>query len=105
MIDQSHNVTDPIESMLSSAEAIAAAYAKALIVDRAALHDAQESNDVMMAFQVLRAGYRTDVTPILAQARQSTGGAIDPIAAYRASGYREKKARERRELAPGTGIV
>jgi len=105
MIDQSHNVTDPIESMLSSAEAIAAAYAKALIVDRAALHDAQESNDVMMAFQVLRAGYRTDVTPILAQARQSTGGAIEPIAAYRASGYREKKARERRELAPGTGIV
>ncbi len=105
MIDQSHNVTDPIESMLSSAEAIAAAYAKALIVDRAALHDAQESNDVMMAFQVLRAGYRTDVSPILAQARKAAGGAIDPIASYRASGYRERKARERRELAPGTGIV
>jgi len=28
MIDQSHNVTDPIESMLSSAEAIVGAYAK-----------------------------------------------------------------------------
>src|SRR5215470_11094509 len=41
MIDQSHNVTDPIESMLSSAETIAAAYAKALVVDRAALRDAQ----------------------------------------------------------------
>jgi L-rhamnose isomerase / sugar isomerase len=105
MIDQSHNVTDPIESMLASAEAIVAAYAKALIVDRAALHDAQESNDVMMAFQVLRAGYRTDVSPILAQARKAAGGAIDPIAAYRSSGYRDRKARERRELAPGTGIV
>lgn len=105
MIDQSHNVTDPIESMLASAEAIAAAYAKALSVDRAALHDAQESNDVMMAFQALRAGYRTDVTPILAQARRVCGGAIDPIAAYRSSGYRESKARQRRELAPGTGIV
>ena len=105
MIDQSHNVTDPIESMLSSAEAIAAAYAKALIVDRAALHDAQESNDVMMAFQALRSAYRTDVSPILARARSTAGGAIDPIAAYRASGYREKKARERRALAPGTGIV
>jgi len=105
MIDQSHNVTDPIESMLSSAEAIAAAYAKALIVDRAALHDAQETNDVMAAFQALRAGYRTDVSPILAQARKSAGGAIDPIAAYRASGYRQRKARERKELAPGTGIV
>ena len=105
MIDQSHNVTDPIESMLASAEAIAAAYAKALIVDRAALHDAQESNDVMMAFQALRAGYRTDVSPILARARSASGGAIDPIACYRLSGYRAKKARERRELAPGTGIV
>ena len=29
MIDQSHNVTDPIESMLSSAEAIAGSFAKA----------------------------------------------------------------------------
>ena len=105
MIDQSHNVTDPIESMLASAEAIAAAYAKALIVDRAALHDAQESNDVMMAFQALRAAYRTDVSPILARARSSAGGAIEPIVAYRLSGYREKKARERRGLAPGTGIV
>jgi L-rhamnose isomerase / sugar isomerase len=105
MIDQSHNVTDPIESMLASAEAIAAAYAKALLVDRAALHDAQESNDVMMAFQALRQGYRTDVTPILARARSGAGGAIDPIGAYRTSGYREKKARERRALAPGTGIV
>jgi L-rhamnose isomerase/sugar isomerase len=105
MIDQSHNVTDPIESMLASAEAIAAAYAKALIVDRAALHDAQESNDVMMAFQALREGYRTDVSPILARARSAAGGAIDPIGAYRTSAYREKKARERRTLAPGTGIV
>jgi L-rhamnose isomerase / sugar isomerase len=105
MIDQSHNVTDPIESLLSSAEAIAAAYAKALMVDRAALHDAQESNDVMMAFQALRTAYRTDVSPILARARSIAGGAIDPIATYRASGYRQKKARERHALAPGAGIV
>jgi L-rhamnose isomerase/sugar isomerase len=106
MIDQSHNVTDPIESMLSSADAIASAYAKALIVNRAALHDAQESNDVMMAFQTLRQGYRTDVSPILAHARATAGGAIDPIAAYRSSEYREKKARERRAVATGAaGIV
>ena len=100
MIDQSHNVTHPIESMLSSADAITAAYAKALIVDRGALHDAQEANDVMMAFQALRAGYRTDVSPILARACSAAGGAIDPIAAYRATDYREKKARERRALEP-----
>ncbi|WP_204275036.1 hypothetical protein, partial [Stenotrophomonas maltophilia] len=41
MIDQSHNVTDPIESMISSAEAIAGAFAKASLVDRAALAAAQ----------------------------------------------------------------
>jgi L-rhamnose isomerase / sugar isomerase len=105
MIDQSHNVTDPIESMLSSAEAIAGAYAKALVVDRGALRDAQESNDVMMAFQALRQAYRTDVTPIVARARAAAGGAIDVLAAYRASGWRQEMAGQRKAMAPGTGIV
>jgi L-rhamnose isomerase/sugar isomerase len=105
MIDQSHNVTDPIESMLSSAEAIAGAYAKALIVDRGALRDAQESNDVMMAFQALRQAYRTDVSPIVARARVAAGGAVDVLAAYRTSGWRQEKAGQRKAVAPGTGIV
>ncbi len=105
MIDQSHNVTDPIESMLSSAEAIAAAYAKALLVDREQLHLAQQGNDTMMAFQALRRAYRTDVTPILAAARLEAGGAIDVLAAYRASGWRARKAQERRATGLGAGIV
>ncbi|MFO1465699.1 MAG: sugar isomerase, partial [Steroidobacteraceae bacterium] len=105
MIDQSHNVTDPIESMLSSAEAIAASFTKALLVDRAALRAAQEANDTMMAFQALRRAYNLDVSPILAKARVEAGGALDVLAAYRASGYRARKARERKTLGPGTGIV
>jgi L-rhamnose isomerase/sugar isomerase len=105
MIDQSHNVTDPIESMLSSAEAIAGAFAKAAIVDREALHAAQADNDVMMAFQALRRAYRTDVTPILAMARIEAGGAADPIALYRATGWRERKAQERKPVGLGAGIV
>jgi L-rhamnose isomerase/sugar isomerase len=105
LIDQSHNVTDPIESMLASAEAIVCAYAKALIVDREALLYAQESNDVMMAFQALRQAYRTDVTALVAQARVEAGGALDVLAAYRACGWREAQARWRQKLAPGTGIV
>ena len=105
MIDQSHNVTDPIESMLSSAEAIAGAFAKAALVDRSALHAAQESNDVMMAFQALRSAYRTDVTPIVAMARLEGGGAIEPLALYRDSGWRARKAQERRAVGPGAGIV
>jgi L-rhamnose isomerase / sugar isomerase len=105
LIDQSHNVTDPIESLLASAEAIVSAMAKALIVDREALLYAQESNDVMMAFQTLRQAYRTDVTPLIAQARVQAGGAIDVLGAFRASGWRKMQARHRQKLAPGTGIV
>jgi len=105
MIDQSHNVTDPIESLLSSAETIAGAFAKAVLVDRDALHAAQDSNDVMMAFQALRAAYRTDVSPIVAMARFEAGGAIMPISVYRDSEWRDRKAQERRPVGLGAGIV
>jgi L-rhamnose isomerase/sugar isomerase len=105
MIDQSHNVTDPIESMLSSAEAILSAYAKAVIVDRAALHAAQNDNDVMMAFQALRGAYKTDVSPIVAMARYESGGAIDMLNFYRATQWRERKAQERRAASGAAGIV
>lgn len=105
MIDQSHNVTDPIESMLSSAEAIVQCYAKASLVDRDALHEAQGANDTMMAFQALRRAYTIDVTPILAQARVEAGGAYDPLAVYRQSQWRQRKAQERRPVGLGAGIV
>lgn len=105
MIDQSHNVTDPIESMLSSAEAITGCFAKALLVDRDALHAAQESNDTMMAFQALRRAYSIDVAPILAKARVAAGGAIDVLEAYRLSQYRARKAQERKAVGLGAGIV
>ena len=49
MIDQSHNVTDPIESLMGSAVEIARAYVQASLVDRKALAEAQEANDVMAA--------------------------------------------------------
>lgn len=105
MIDQSHNVTDPIESMLASADAILTAYAKALLIDREALAAYQQKGDVMMAFQTLRAAYKIDVSPILATARVASGGAIDPIATYRASGWRQAKAATRQAVGLGAGIV
>lgn len=105
MIDQSHNVTDPIESMISSAEAIGQCYAKALLVDREALHLAQEANDTMMAFQALRRAYNVDVSPILAQVRAEAGGAIDALGVYRESRWRERKAQERKTVGLGAGIV
>ena len=105
MIDQSHNVTDPIESMLSSAEAIVQCYAKASLVDRDALHAAQDANDTMMAFQALRRAYTVDVSPILAMARLEAGGAIDVLGTYRESRWRERKAQERLAVGLGAGIV
>ena len=106
MIDQSHNVTDPIESLIRSADEIRRAYAQALLVDREALGGFQDDNDAMMASETLKAGFRTDVGPILAEARRRAGGAIDPLATYRASGYRAKVAETRpRQAAGGGGIV
>jgi len=106
MLDQSHNVTDPIESLLNSAAAVAAAHARALAVDRDALAECQSQNDVLMAFNVMRRAYDTDVWPILAKARCELGGAIDPIATYRASGWRARKAQSRKApAASSAGIV
>jgi L-rhamnose isomerase/sugar isomerase len=105
MIDQSHNVTDPIESLISSANEIRRAYAQALIVDRKALSGYQDSNDALMASETLKRAYRADVEPILAEARRRTGGAIDPVATYRASGYRKKVSAERPASAAGSGGI
>ena len=106
MIDQSHNVTDPIESLIRTAGEIRRAYAQALLVDRAALAGFQDENDALMASETLKAGFRLDVEPILAKARLEAGGAIDPIAAYRASGYRRRVSDERpASRGSGGGIV
>ena len=106
MLDQSHNVTDPIESLMASAMETQRAYAQALIVDRDALAAAQATNDVMLAHRILKAGFVADVSPILAEARLRNGGALDPIAVYRASNYRKIKAKERPAVAgSSSGIV
>lgn len=105
MIDQSHNVTDPIESLIRSADEIRRSYAKGLLVDRAALTGFQDGNDALMASETLKAAFRIDVEPVLAEARRRAGGAIDPIAAYRAAGYRAKVSAERPQQAAGGGGI
>ena len=106
MLDQSHNVTDPIESLMVSAMEVQRAYAQALLIDRPALEAAQEADDVMGALRIFKAGFLTDVRPILAEARRRAGGAIDPVAVYRASNYRAHKANERPAVAgSSSGIV
>ena len=68
MLDQSHNVTDPLESLMASAMEAQRAYAQALVLDRSALEAAQEDNDVMLAHRIFKAAFVTDVSPILAEA-------------------------------------
>ena len=106
MIDQSHNVTDPIESLIASAVEIQRAFVQASLIDRKALAAAQDASDVMLGHRLVKQAFVTDVSPILAEARRRKGGAIDPIATYRTSGYRAQKAKER-PVVEGTsaGIV
>ncbi len=107
MLDQSHNVTDPIESLMLSAAEVSRAYVQAHLVDREALAAAQAQCDPLVALNALKQAFTTDVSPILALARERAGGAIDPLATYRASGYRQHKAEERpaQKGAAASGIV
>ena len=106
MLDQSHNVTDPIESLMQSAIEVQRAYAQALLVDRLALAAAQGANDALAAHLELKKAFLTDVSPLLAMARARSGGAIDPLHTYRLSGYRNHKAHERPAVAgTSAGIV
>ena len=105
MLDQSHNVTDPIESLMTSAGAVQRSYAQALLVDRNALDAAQNSNDALTATQLLKRAFETDVTPLLQRVRLDAGGAADPVGAFRASGYRARMAEERPPVAGGGGGI
>jgi L-rhamnose isomerase/sugar isomerase len=106
MLDQSHNVTDPIESLMLSATELTRAYVQAHLVDRSALAEAQERCDAIRALAALKQAFTTDVAPITGMARYRAGGAIDPLATYRASDYRQHKAEERpAPLSRSAGIV
>lgn len=95
MIDQSHNIEPKLEAMLQSVVNCQVAYAKALIVDRKALREAQGSGDVLGAHRALTDAYETDVRPLLAQVRHEMGLHPDPIAAHRASDYAKRIAEAR----------
>jgi L-rhamnose isomerase/sugar isomerase len=88
-----------MEAMLLSVMNLQEAYAKALLVDRAALAEARRSGDVLGAHRLLLDAYATDVRPLCAKVRKDLGGAADPIAAFKESGYAEKVAEERGEGA------
>lgn len=104
MIDASHNVKDPLEDLLQSVEAIKIAYAQALLIDRTALAGAQQDNDVVRAQEILQAAYRTDVRPLVAEARMRAGGALQPLSLFRDLKIRQQLVKERGTKSVATGL-
>lgn len=104
MIDASHNVKDPLEDLLQSIEAIMISYAQALLVDRTALNEAQENNDVATAQEILQNAFRTDVRALVAEARLRAGAALHPMAYFRAQEIRKQLIKERGAQNIATGL-
>ncbi len=104
MIDQSHNIKDPLEDLIQSTEAVSIAYAQAMLVDGAALIAAQDDNDATAAQEILQSAFRTDVRPLVAEARRRQGAAIAPLSAYRSLGYRQEMIERRGLASVSTGL-
>jgi L-rhamnose isomerase/sugar isomerase len=100
MLDQSHNIEPSIEGIIQSLMNTQTAYAKALIVDRMKLREAQQIGDVIVANRMIMEAFETDVNPLLAKVRQELGREVDPLLAYRKGKYSEKIAKLRQD----TGI-
>lgn len=104
MIDASHNVKDPLEDLLQSVEAIMIAYTQALFIDRQKLNTAQFSNDVVAAQEILQHAFRSDLRPIVAEARMRAGGALDPIGYFRENKVRQTLINTRGSKNIATGL-
>lgn len=104
MIDASHNVKDPLEDLLQSLEAIQIAYAQALLVPADQLEEARNNNDTVRAQEILQQAFRTDVRPIVAEARLRSGAAIDPMGLFRSLKVREQLIKERGTHNIATGL-
>lgn len=97
MIDQSHTHKNKIAEMIQSVVALQTAYAKALVVNYAAIAAAQAANDVVAAEEMVKAGFATDVAPLLWKIRSESSlpAPDDPVGGFRKSGYAEVKSEER----------
>ncbi len=104
MIDQSHNLKPKIEAMIQTVMTAQELYAKACLVDRRKLLDAQARMNIVDAENCLKDAFFTDVRPLLAEWRKKKGIDPDPLAAYRASGYEARVATEREAARAARGV-
>ena len=104
MIDQSHNLKPKVEAMIQTATTAQELFAKACLVDRKRLRDAQARMNLVDAEETLKAAFYTDVKPLLSEWRKRRGLDADPMLAYRASGYEARVAREREAARAARGV-
>jgi L-rhamnose isomerase/sugar isomerase len=95
MIDQSHNLKPKMDAMIQTVVTAQELFAKACLVDRKKLRDAQTRMDVVEAEECVRSAFFTDVRPLLTEWRKRHDLEPDPLTAYRASGYEARVAKER----------
>jgi len=104
MIDASHNTKDPLEDLLQATEAILIAYAQALLVDWLVLEVVQENNGVVQAQEILQAAFRTDVRPLVAEARYRNQASLNPLYLFRNLGVRQTLIKARGNVSRATGL-
>jgi L-rhamnose isomerase/sugar isomerase len=95
MIDQCSSLENRIHAVLHSIDSLQVSLARALILDRETLEAQQASQDIVSANRTFLDAFLTDVRPILRMARLEKGLPMDPVAAYKESGYQEKIEQER----------
>jgi L-rhamnose isomerase/sugar isomerase len=95
MVDQSHNLKGKIEAMIQTVTMAQELYAKAALVDHPALLVAQGLSDLVRAESLLQDAFATDVRPAIRDWRTSRGVPVDPLQAFRDSGYLERITTER----------
>ncbi len=101
MVDQSHNLKGKIEAMIQTVCIAQELYAKASLVDHAALADAQRQTDLVRAEGLLQDAFATDVRPAIRDWRTSKKLPADPQQAFRESGYLERITADRGSRAAG----
>ncbi len=95
MLDQCHNIEAKIPGQIRSVLNVQEMTARALLVDRDALRDAEHAGDVLAANGILMDAFYTDVRTDLAAWRASRGVPADPMASYAASGYQDRIVADR----------
>ena len=104
MIDQSHNLKPKLAAMVQTVCEAQKYFAKAHLIDRAALAKAQDHGDIVAAESLLKSAFDTNVDDLLAQWRKKQGIAPDPLAELTQSRIIEKLGQHRSQARREAGI-